>query len=96
MSILWSGLAFAITFLISRDRRTAGVIGLVTFSHWVLDFIVHPPDLRLLFDGSPMVGLGLWTSPSGVILSFVLEAVLLAAGIAVYLNAKKRGTRQTN
>ncbi len=32
------------------------------FSHWVLDFVVHRPDLPL-FDDASKVGLGLWDAP---------------------------------
>jgi hypothetical protein len=49
------------------------VIGLIIFSHWVLDFITHPmfggpPDLPLLFDGSPNAskyrdGVATWMNP---------------------------------
>ena len=94
MSVIWSVLTSAIIFLIYREHRTASIIGLVVFSHWVLDFIVHPPDLPLLFSGSPMVGLGLWTSVPGRIISFILEFALLAGGMAIYLSAKKRTTAQ--
>ena len=54
-------------------------IGLAVFSHWILDFLVHRPDLPLLWDG-PMVGLGLWNYP---LPEQVLELGLLAlAGAA--------------
>jgi hypothetical protein len=68
MAVVWAILGAALAFLLSRDRRVSAVIGLVVFSHWVLDFISHPmslgghlpPDLPLLFEGSPKVGLGLY------------------------------------
>ena len=91
MSVMWSVLAAVIAFLFSGERRTADIIGLVTFSHWVLDFIVHPPDLPLLFQGSPMVGLGLWASPPGLIISFILEIILFAGGMAIYFHTKSQG-----
>ena len=69
---------------IFKDQRISAIIGLVVFSHWVLDFIVHLPDLPLLFDGLPVVGLGLWGSGPGLILSAILEFGLLTGGIAVY------------
>jgi hypothetical protein len=90
MSVGWSVIAAAIAYLIFRDRRTSGIIGLVVFSHWVLDFIVHLPDLPLFFDGSPKLGLGLWGSGPGLILSGILEMVLLAGGIALYLRKKNK------
>src|SRR6266702_1654805 len=42
-------------------RRGAAVVGFLVFSHWVLDFVTHRPDLPLWPDG-PRVGLGLWGS----------------------------------
>jgi hypothetical protein len=90
MSIVWSVLAAAIAFFIYWERRTSTIIGLVVFSHWVLDFIVHLPDLPLLFNGSPLVGLGLWSSGPGLIISGILEVALLVGGIAIYLQTRKR------
>jgi hypothetical protein len=94
MSVVWSVVAAAIAYLICRDRHTSSIIGLVVFSHWVLDFIVHPGELPLLFNGSPTVGLGLWTSGPGLILSGILEVVLLAGGIAIYLVTRKQKPAQ--
>lgn len=68
VSSLVGGLAAARLY---RDRRAAVLIGLVVFSHWILDFVSHPmwpsvqPDLPLLFGGSPAVGLGLGISTRG-------------------------------
>ena len=81
MSIVWALLAATIAYLIYRDRRTASIIGMVVISHWFLDFIVHPPELPLLFAGSPMVGLGLWTTRWGLLVSAVIEIVMLALGL---------------
>ena len=40
--------------------RAALVLGVCVFSHWLLDAPMHTPDMPLLGDGSPKVGLGLW------------------------------------
>jgi hypothetical protein len=89
MSLVWSALVMGVAYLVYRDRRTSGILGLVVFSHWILDFIVHPPDLPFFFAGSPQFGLGLWTSGPGLILSIFLEVVLLTGGIAIYLFGRK-------
>jgi hypothetical protein len=52
----------------------------------VLDFISHDSSLPLLFDGSPLVGLGLEKS---LIVGLIMEFSLLAAGIAIYLVTRK-------
>jgi len=93
MAVVWSLLFGAAALWGTRDRRAAITIGLVVFSHWVLDFLVHTPDLPLLFAGSPEVGLGLWGSGTGIMISLVLEILLLAGGVAVYIRWKKKVRR---
>ena len=90
MSIVWSIIFGLVTFLVYRDRKTSLILGSVVFSHWVLDLIVHPPDLPLLFEGSPKLGLGLWNSGAGMIISIVLELTLLVGGITFYIVWRKR------
>jgi hypothetical protein len=51
------------------------------FSHWVLDLLVHKPDLPL-YDDTMKVGLGLWNLPA---IALFLEALLLFGGMAMYL-----------
>ncbi|HEX3163850.1 MAG TPA: hypothetical protein VHQ92_14830, partial [Pseudolabrys sp.] len=51
------------------------------FSHWILDLVVHRPDLAL-YDNSYKVGFGLWNYPTT---AFILEIALLFGGIALYL-----------
>jgi hypothetical protein len=90
MSLIWSLLLGAVAGLLWRDRRTGLAVGLVVFSHWVLDFIVHLPDLPLLFEGSPLLGLGLWGSGPGLIVSGILEVALLLVGLVLYWQMRKR------
>jgi len=61
--------------LIARPStaRASILVGLAVFSHWVLDFLVHRPDLPL-YDNSAKVGLGLWNIPT---IELPLEALLL-------------------
>ncbi len=72
------------------DRRggwgAAMLIGLCVFSHWVLDFIVHAPDLQLGFQSGPKVGLGWWDIPA---LGIGAEALVLFGGFFMYLGATK-------
>lgn len=85
-ALLWScaaGLAYQV--LARPSHRRAGVIiGLAVFSHWVLDFIVHRPDLPL-YDNSAKVGLGLWNAP---VLAFLLEAAVFFGGVWLYLRGR--------
>ena len=61
----------------------AAIVGAAVFSHWILDLIVHRPDLPL-YDDSYKVGLGLWNYPGP---AFALEIALLFGGIFLYLRA---------
>jgi hypothetical protein len=90
MSLVWSLLFTAIGFSALKDWKASGMIGLVTFSHWILDFIVHSPDLPVLFRNSPELGLGLWTSGSGLVISLILEIALIVGGVAIYLRWRNR------
>ncbi|HPE32711.1 MAG TPA: hypothetical protein PLV61_16075 [Parvularculaceae bacterium] len=83
MAAFWSLFA-ALAYRLLRPKAGAGgaaVIGLLVFSHWVLDFLAHKPDLLLYF-GGPKVGLGLWDNRP---LSFGVEMALFYGGLAVYL-----------
>jgi hypothetical protein len=61
-------------------RRGGVVIGLCVLSHWILDLPVHVADLPL-WGNVYKVGFGLWDRP---VIAFVLEAVVLLGGAAIY------------
>jgi hypothetical protein len=77
----WGLLVGAVFFAATRQVRAAVVVGLLVLSHWLLDALVHRPDLPLLLDGGPVVGLGLWDWP---LVELALELALFAAGFALY------------
>lgn len=86
----WSvgfGLAY---YLWHRSRKGAVVMGLLVLSHWMLDFIVHRPDLPFAPGGSARVGLGLWNSVPGTI---VVEGAIFLIGIVLYLGATRTRDR---
>jgi membrane-bound metal-dependent hydrolase YbcI (DUF457 family) len=89
MSIIWAILAAAIAFLFYRDRRISAMLGLVVFSHWLLDFLMHS-NLPLFFDRSPQVGLGLENSGIGFLFMTIFDILLIAAGAVFYFKARKR------
>jgi hypothetical protein len=70
-------------------KRAGYVIGAVVFSHWILDLIVHRPDLPILpgnFGNLPLLGFGLWQLPA---ISAIAELVLALAGIYLYYRAAR-------
>jgi membrane-bound metal-dependent hydrolase YbcI (DUF457 family) len=71
-------------FLPKLGRRIAVVIALVSASHWVLDLVVHRPDMPVLPGNAgnfPYLGLGLWNHP---LAAACVELVLVVAGAAMY------------
>jgi hypothetical protein len=67
--------------------RNGVVIGLVSFSHWLLDLVVHRADLPLLPGDAghfPKLGFGLWRFPAA---SAALELLLVLAGAWLYWRA---------
>jgi FtsH-binding integral membrane protein len=86
MGIVW-GLVFGLLYwLIKKDTRSALVLGICVVSHWVLDLVVHKPDLPLFPGDSPKVGLGLWNWP---LITAVVEFVLFFIGLTLYLRVSK-------
>jgi len=85
-AVLWS-LAAGVAWLVGRRGHAAAgaamAVGVAVGSHWVLDLVVHRPDLPL-FGHAAKVGLGLWDRPA---LALALEVGLLVGGAAFYLRA---------
>ena len=76
----WSLLVGGIYYVFRRRFVAAGVVGLAVLSHWVLDVLVHRPDLPL-WPGGPRVGLGLWNH---WVAEIAIEVAIFAAGIWMY------------
>ena len=77
----WGLLVGGVSWIIWRAPKAALIMGLLVLSHWMLDLLVHRPDLPLLPDG-PFVGLGGWNS---IPVTLVLEFGLLIGGAWLYL-----------
>ena len=79
-----------LAFLPRWGQRVAAVIALVAMSHWVLDLIVHRPDMPILpgnMGDLPRLGFGLWEQPR---VAALLELVLVAAGTLMYWRAANK------
>jgi hypothetical protein len=89
--LIWSGLAYALfRWVIVKSRSIALVVALAVMSHWLLDVIVHTPDLPLWNDASLKLGLGLWNN---AVATYVLEAAILLAGLWLYLRSTEATAR---
>ena len=83
--VAWGILFGAVYWLIRRRLAAAVVLGIGVVSHWVLDVLVHRPDVPVLPRG-PYLGLGLWNS---VPATLALEGGLYAGGAILYARATR-------
>ena len=79
MALAWSVL-FGLVCM-RAGTRPAVILGLLVFSHWLLDFLSHRPDLPLVPGSASMFGLGLWNSVPATIM---VESAIFTAGVCVY------------
>jgi len=79
--LFWSLLAFAMCQFVPalRGKRTGLILAAAVFSHWILDLIVHRPDLAL-YDSVGKMGFGLWNYRGA---AFALEMAVLLCGAAM-------------
>ena len=77
MAVVWSLLAFGVLKALKCTRAEAAAVAAVVFSHWVLDFVTHRPDLPLWLGDGTKVGLGLWSS---VPATLAIELAVFGAG----------------
>jgi len=89
-SVLWAAAAYALfRWVFVKNHAIALVVALAVFSHWVLDLVVHTPDLPLWSDASLKLGFGLWNN---AIATYVLEAALLLGALWLYLKSTAAST----
>ena len=82
-TIIYSLVAVGILMLFPyfrKNKSSAWWIGAAIFSHWILDFLSHRPDLPL-YGNSAKVGLGLWNYPT---LAVIIEVGIFIAGAIWY------------
>ncbi len=89
--LCWSAFAYVACQFVPglRGRRIGLIVAAAVFSHWVLDLIVHVPDLSL-YDSVGKLGFGLWNHRGA---AFTLELAVLFAGAAVLYPSAARKAR---
>lgn len=78
----WAAVGGAFWWWHTRSLRASLVIAALVASHWLLDLVVHIPDLPLAFAEGPYFGLGLWRWP---LAALSLELAMFLLGTIVYL-----------
>lgn len=75
----------ALYLLLTRDGIGAVLVGATVLSHWLLDLVVHVPDLTL--NGQPpKLGLGLWNHPG---IEMPLELGITFGALWLFVRARK-------
>jgi hypothetical protein len=82
--LLWAAV-IGFLRLATRDVASAIVISALVISHWLLDALVHVPDLPLV-PGGVQVGMGLWNHP---LVAHSIEVGMLAIGVTIYVRSTK-------
>ncbi|NPC54273.1 hypothetical protein [Caenimonas soli] len=82
----WALALGAVYALATKNARGALVVGALVVSHWLLDAIVHVPDLPLMPGAEMMVGLGLWQSKAA---TMAVEIPIFAAGVWLYATSTR-------
>ncbi|MGI9040197.1 MAG: hypothetical protein ACR2HK_03665 [Gemmatimonadales bacterium] len=66
----------------SRHWQAAALVGLAVLSHYLLDVLVHAPDLPVSGNDSQKLGFGLWNNLGATL---ALELLVFGAGLAIYV-----------
>lgn len=80
-TVIWALGCLAVIAILQRNLFAGMLAGVVVVSHWLLDWVVHVPDLTI--DGNaPKFGLGLWNFPW---IAMPLELGLTLGAFAFYV-----------
>ena len=84
-ALVWGGGTTVVVWAILRDRAAALLAGAVVVSHWLLDLLVHVPDLTIA-GSPPKLGLGLWNYP---MIEMPLELGIIFGALWLYVRARQ-------
>jgi hypothetical protein len=79
-ALVWAAGFALLLWLWQKRASTALIGGAVVLSHWLLDLLVHRPDLTLA-GAPPAYGFGLWNHP---IIEMPLEAMFGFGGLVLF------------
>jgi len=91
-TLLWAGLA---GLLVKRwlGRAAAAAVATAVTSHWLLDVLVHRPDMTL-WGMPPKLGLGIWNFPASALaleLGLLLASALWCLRSGAIAASRRRG-----
>ncbi|MEJ2543972.1 MAG: hypothetical protein P8Y99_07875 [Calditrichaceae bacterium] len=89
--LIWSVLFGLIYYAIKKNLKSSILLGSLVMSHWLLDLVVHRPDLPLLPWSELKVGFGLWNH---VLVAIIVELLIFVIGSYLYLKVTKATNRK--
>jgi hypothetical protein len=84
-ALVWAAAFAVLVWLVLRDGTAGLIAGAVVLSHWLLDLLVHVPDLTIA-GGSSKLGFGLWNYPA---IEMPLELAITIGGLWLYVRARQ-------
>ena len=84
-ALAWSAGFAVLVWLMLRDSTAGLLAGAVVLSHWLLDLLVHVPDLTIA-GGSSKLGFGLWNYPA---IEMPLELAITFGALWLYVRARQ-------
>jgi membrane-bound metal-dependent hydrolase YbcI (DUF457 family) len=85
-SLGWAVAVGSVAAVLRLPRRESLWLGLAVFSHFILDLLVHTPDLSIAGGDTARLGLGLWNNVPVVL---VLELLVLLGGWLLFNRSKR-------
>jgi hypothetical protein len=86
----WAALLGASVGAVRRSAALGATVAVLVLSHWMLDALVHVPDLPLAPGLDALVGLGLWNSLPATL---AVEVPLFAIGVWLYARSTRAADR---
>lgn len=80
----WGIVMALLCWLATKKAKYALIIFVCVVSHWLLDLLMHRPDLPLMPGGSEKFGLGLWNKP---IAAHIIEGLFFIGGVLLYYSS---------
>lgn len=86
----WALLVGGAYLVLRRNLRNSLMLSALVVSHWLLDAIVHQPDLPLYPGSAILVGMNAWSS---LPLTIAIEIPIFVAGVWLYARGTKPADR---
>src|SRR6185503_3877414 len=85
-ALIWSVIFAAVYLVFSKYKTGSVVMAVGVLSHWILDAIVHRPDLPLYPGSERKIGFGVWDSFPATL---VIEIAMFGLGVWLYSASTK-------